>query len=272
MLGRILRQSGGISACRLIERRSLHVSRQLLAATSPRIVPISPSFFTKDPVGYDFSSYVESVLAAHENAVKKDTGAAFEPVSFEEYKNISGASTLKSYRRLVAALEQLAQYKPEYLSADAQELLTKFAKVQEGRVSNRKIRQLDEFGRAYGAGFRKEASAQVYVVKGTGQVLVNGKHLDVYFPRASDRARVVYPLEVVSGELQYNAFLVAKGGGTTGQADACALAIARALVVQNPGFKDILEESKCLFRDPRTVERKKPGRLKARKRPTWVKR
>ncbi|KAL1919937.1 mitochondrial 37S ribosomal protein uS9m [Calcarisporiella thermophila] len=139
-------------------------------------------------------------------------------------------------------------------------------------VAKPKPQKLDNIGRAYGLGRRKEAVARVWVVEGDGQVLVNGKPLAEYFDRLTDREEVLFPFSV-TGELgRYNVWCLAEGGGSTGQSQAIKLGVTRALLVHNPALKPTLRKAGCVTRDFRTVERKKPGQAKARKKYTWVKR
>ncbi|KAJ2820007.1 37S ribosomal protein S9, mitochondrial, partial [Coemansia erecta] len=105
-----------------------------------------------------------------------------------------------------------------------------------------------------------------------GEVLVNGKPLADYFMRATDRESVIFPL-VVSNKLgRYNAFVQVHGGGPTGQAEACQLAVARALYRSGRREHGAIKTAKLLIADHRMVERKKTGKPKARKSYTWVKR
>jgi small subunit ribosomal protein S9 len=82
----------------------------------------------------------------------------------------------------------------------------------------------------------------------------------------------MYPLKVVDSLEDYNVFVTVHGGGVTGQADAVALAMSKAIVIHNPLLKKRLSRAECLKTDRRKVERKKPGKLKARRSMTWVKR
>lgn len=102
--------------------------------------------------------------------------------------------------------------------------------------------------------------------------MINGKSIVQAFPRLHDRESAIWPLKVSQRIDKYNVFALVAGGGVTGQAEAVTLGLARALLVHEPALKPVLRRAGCVTRDPRAVERKKPGRLKARKKPTWVKR
>ena len=114
-------------------------------------------------------------------------------------------------------------------------------------------------------GRRKSAIARVYLTKGSGEIKVNGKSLEEYFPTLQIKNKVTKPIETVELEEEYNININVKGGGYRGQAEAVQLGIARALVKLNEDFKPALKAEKMMTRDSRVVERKKYGKPKARK-------
>lgn len=121
-------------------------------------------------------------------------------------------------------------------------------------------------------GRRKAAIARVYVNDGKGSMLVNNRDMKEYFPLEQLQYVVNQPLTLTNSEGKYNIKVNLYGGGVKGQAEALRLALSRALVKLDPENKDILKSHKLLTRDPREVERKKPGRPKARKRFQFSKR
>lgn len=123
-----------------------------------------------------------------------------------------------------------------------------------------------------GIGRRKTSVARVYLRPGSGDWKVNGKALETYFPRMRHRQQLQEPLAVVQKEGGYDIKVNVDGGGLSGQAGAIRLGIARALVKQDPDLRAALREAGMLTRDPREVERKKPGRPGARKRFQFSKR
>lgn len=131
---------------------------------------------------------------------------------------------------------------------------------------------IDADGRAYGVGRRKSSSAKVYLVQGEGEVLVNGKSINSAFGRIHDRESALWALKATGRMDKYNVWALVSGGGSTGQAEAITLGAAKALMVFEPALKPALRRAGCVTRDPRRVERKKPGHVKARKMPAWVKR
>ena len=121
-------------------------------------------------------------------------------------------------------------------------------------------------------GRRKEAVARVYLKDGSGQVRLNGRALEDYFPTMAIRMRVLEPLQVSQTQGRYDVNANLEGGGPNGQADALRLGLARALVQLDPDLRPTLKKAGFLTRDARVVERKKYGLRKARRAPQYTKR
>jgi small subunit ribosomal protein S9 len=121
-------------------------------------------------------------------------------------------------------------------------------------------------------GRRKAAIARVFVSEGTGKIVINKRELDHYFPSTILQYVVKQPLNKLGAAEKYDIKVNLNGGGYKGQAEAARLGIARALVKINPEDKAALRAEGFMTRDPRVVERKKPGRPKARKRFQFSKR
>lgn len=122
-------------------------------------------------------------------------------------------------------------------------------------------------------GRRKTSVARIYMKKGKGNIIVNDKNYTQYFPTAVMQFTVEQPFNIVSAEKnQHDISAIIAGGGVKGQSEALRLAISRALVKLNAEYKPLLKAAKLLTRDPRMVERKKPGQKKARKRFQFTKR
>ena len=113
-------------------------------------------------------------------------------------------------------------------------------------------------------GRRKSSTARVQLRPGNGRITVNGRELEDYFPRASLRTDIARPLVLTDSQGQLDVFINVAGGGSTGQAGACRLGIARALTEWNLGLRPVLKRDGLLTRDARKVERKKYGRAGAR--------
>jgi ribosomal protein S9 len=131
---------------------------------------------------------------------------------------------------------------------------------------------VDSLGRARAKGGRKTSAARVILWRGQGRVLVNRRPLDEHFVDMLHRSALLKPLAVTGLTGKVDVLVQVSGGGLSGQAQAAAHGIARALRRLDPSLRGALKEAGLLRRDPRMVERKKPGRAKARKRFAWVKR
>jgi len=124
-----------------------------------------------------------------------------------------------------------------------------------------------------GIGRRKESTARVRIMAGSGQFTVNDKPGEAYFTRLGDVQAIMAPLEAAGEEpKQLDITVLVKGGGVTGQTEAVQLGVARALLLMNPDLRGVLRKGGFLTRDPRVKERKKPGLKRARKAPTYTKR
>jgi small subunit ribosomal protein S9 len=127
-------------------------------------------------------------------------------------------------------------------------------------------------GQAAGTGRRKEAIARVRIFPGSGQWLINGRTLDVYFPNKVHQQLVSEPFTALGAEGRFDVVARISGGGVTGQAGALRLGVTRALTLVDPESRPTLKKAGFLTRDARVKERKKYGLKKARKAPQYSKR
>ncbi|MBT8388555.1 MAG: 30S ribosomal protein S9 [Altererythrobacter sp.] len=125
--------------------------------------------------------------------------------------------------------------------------------------------ELDQYGRAYATGRRKDAVARVWLKPGTGKVTVNGRDQEVYFARPTLRLIINQPFAITEREGQYDIVATVRGGGLSGQAGAVKHGISQALTKYEPALRATVKAAGFLTRDSRVVERKKYGRAKARK-------
>ena len=114
-------------------------------------------------------------------------------------------------------------------------------------------------------GRRKEAVTRVFLSKGDGAITINGKDYKTYFPLVYLQNQVEAPFKTIEAADKFSVVVNANGGGVKGQAEAVKLGIARALLQVNPEYRPALKAAGLLKRDPRSVERKKPGKKKARR-------
>lgn len=159
--------------------------------------------------------------------------------------------------------------KAETKTAEAKE--TK--QPSDGKVEyKRRPVKKDKKGRIYATGKRKEAIARVFLSPGKGKIMVNDRKLEEYFPRPVLRMMINQPFVLTNRVGQYDITCTIVGGGLSGQAGALRHGISRCLDAIEPDLHDILKKAGFLTRDSRVVERKKYGRVKARKRFQFSKR
>tara|TARA_B100000780_G_C20768682_1_gene305221 strand:+ start:43 stop:492 length:450 start_codon:yes stop_codon:yes gene_type:complete len=125
--------------------------------------------------------------------------------------------------------------------------------------------KLDFKDSTYATGRRKKSIAKIWVKKGSGKIYVNGKLFNDYFSSEFHHLQITRPFEIIDHATDYDVRCSVKGGGHTGQAGAMVHGISKALVLIDPEFKSTLKTEKLTTRDSRAVERKKPGRRKARR-------
>ena len=125
--------------------------------------------------------------------------------------------------------------------------------------------KIDDLGRAYATGKRKDAVARVWIKPGTGKITVNKREVENYFPRPVLRMMINQPFQVTNREGQFDVVCTVSGGGLSGQAGALRHGISKALSLFEPDLRPVLKKGGFLTRDSRVVERKKYGRRKARR-------
>ncbi|CEP64227.1 mitochondrial 37S ribosomal protein uS9m LALA0_S10e05402g [Lachancea lanzarotensis] len=266
--------SGRNSRCRTFTNLS-HLNKDY-SLQQTRIVPKLTTFYSANPHHEDRIDRLEALLRKYVKLPTIQVAPSERPawLSFGEYALIGGGTRLKptQYQQLLTLLNRLHTIEPELINDEITFELSQYFKKTKLQASQVSVKTLDEFGRSIAVGRRKTSTSKVQVVRGAGEILVNGRQLNDYFVKMKDRESVAYPLKVVDSLGKYNVFVTTSGGGVTGQAEATMHAIAKALLVFNPLLKPRLHKAGVLTRDYRQVERKKPGKKKARKMPTWVKR
>jgi small subunit ribosomal protein S9 len=134
----------------------------------------------------------------------------------------------------------------------------------ETNIKKTKIK-LDFKDSKYATGRRKTSIARVWLKKGTGKIYVNGKLFSEYFVSENHKMQITRPFELIKQSTEFDVRCSVKGGGPTGQAGAMVHGISKALVMFDENLKSTLKTEKLTTRDSRAVERKKPGRKKARR-------
>ncbi|KUJ20217.1 uncharacterized protein LY89DRAFT_716637 [Mollisia scopiformis] len=245
------------------------------AVFNARLVPNSASYFTAQPIFTDDLLKLQNILKRYANLPVLKPGDAPRVAwrSLADYRNLVG-ETVKAakYSKIVEVLHRLNHIHPSLMPQEVQEALNEYKRDVNPYQNQAKLGHVNTLGKALGVGRRKSSSARAWVVDGTGEVLVNGKTLTEAFGRIHDRESAIWALKCTNRVDKYNVWALVSGGGTTGQAEALTLAVGKALLAHEPALKPALRRAGCMTRDPKRVERKKPGHVKARKMPAWVKR
>jgi small subunit ribosomal protein S9 len=166
-------------------------------------------------------------------------------------------------------LEEIMAHDPD---AAARAVRRASERAKQEQIAAARVRTVDAQGRAAATGKRKEAIARVWIAPGSGGIVINGRALDAYFPDLTWRAHVLYPFMATGTLAAFDVRANVRGGGPSGQAQALRHGLAKALQAWEPALRPDLRAEGLLTRDSRVVERKKPGKAKARKSYQWVKR
>eukprot|EP01134_Creolimax_fragrantissima_P005249 CFRG5249T1 len=251
--------------------------------------PVSLAYFTGYADFYDSYYTIEQILTKmrqldmpgrHITMRLKPSGAPF--LVQTKMESLLG-TRLRAihYRKIIDILNSVIKDPRHILVMDE---LMPYLKPGALDENKQKAKTLDEKGRMYATGKRKEAVARVWISRGNGKMKINGEPASVYFKRDSERHAVIHPFLAVGRVGQFDVMATVKGGGTSGQSAAVRHGITRALYYLEPKVKHLLRNEKIrkktklskeinlVTRDPRVVERKKPGQKKARKKFAWVKR
>lgn len=238
-----------------------------------RRIPLSSSYFTTKPEHNDLMIYLNSLVSKYTTLpkVSREHYGSVTFISKEEFLRQAKRKS-KDYADFLKLINRLLRIDPQLRPQEVDDVLQQYVSIQTLEDKQARKRKVDELGRAYGTGKRKDAVARVWLVAGEGNIIVNGQSLAERFTRIDKREAAIWPLKVAQVETAFNVFVICQGGGTTGQAEAISLGISKALRAYNPFLVPRLRKAGCLKQDRRIVERKKPGLLKARKSPQWVKR
>lgn len=169
-------------------------------------------------------------------------------------------------------LPHLDDYKYIDVDAERKEKRREMELEKMAEMAKRWVRKVDAQGFSHAVGRRKTSSARVWIKEGQGRIVINKKHHDMYFASMDERVKYLEPFVITDTLGMFDTFVLVRGGGTTGQAGAIRLGVSRALMWYEPSLRGTLKKAGMLTRDPRMVERKKPGKAKARKSFQWVKR
>jgi small subunit ribosomal protein S9 len=214
---------------------------------SARIVPSSASYFTGKPRSTDELLYLQYLVRKNETLPVVKPGQA-PRIAFQtlvDYRNTIGETVKSSkYKKTLELLHRLNHIHPDLKNDEVKAVLEKHKRAIDPFANVAKPITVDKFGRAVGTGRRKTSTARAWLVEGTGEVMVNGKSLVDAFARVHDRESAIWALKATERLDKYNVWALAEGGGTTGQAEAMTLAVAKALMAHEPLLKSALRRGK----------------------------
>ncbi|KAK7208373.1 ribosomal protein S5 domain 2-type protein [Myxozyma melibiosi] len=238
-----------------------------------RVVPESSAFYMQNMEYMEILVSLKALERKYKHLARlPEAWRIFQPISQKEYLEMGISDKPITYHEFMGLIRNLASIRPDVMPAEVEALVSRFARNYLKAKVDKREPKVDKMGRSFGKGKRKESIARVWIVKGRGDVLINGKTLADTFVRVQERERVAAPLRATGMLDEYNVFALVEGGGKSGQAGALQLGLSRALRAYNPGLGKILYDTGYLKMDLRRVERKKPGKRKARKSEQWVKR
>lgn len=208
-----------------------------------RAVPVSPSYFSRQPRFNDSYLLLAQLVERYRKLplIPKDQ---VQPVAWKNLENFRQAVgehvKATEFVRCMELVKVLNQIHPSLRPKEVDDALLVFKKAVQPYSNIEKTIPIDKFGRALGTGRRKQSVARAWVVEGTGEMLVNGKTLADAFGRVHDRESATWALRATNRTDKYNVWALVEGGGTTGQAEALTLAIAKALMAHEPALKPAL--------------------------------
>ena len=212
-----------------------------------RQVPASPSYFSREPRFNDLHIRLFTMLNKYHGLprVKPADAPRVQWLKLELVRHQLGEPVKAAlFSRVMKVARRLNMIEPSMRPAEVDEALKELSQSVNAGESNKKPLTIDKHGRAVGVGRRKESNARAFVVEGNGEVFVNGKTLSSFFGRVHDRESAIWPLMITKRLDKYNVWAIAKGGGTTGQAEALTMAIAAGLIAHEPALKNALRAGK----------------------------
>lgn len=214
-----------------------------------RVVPASPSYFTAVPRFTDDLLRLTSLLGRYKHLPMYARGEVPKVAwkSTEQYASeIQEPIKSTRFARLMRVIKRLNMIHASLMPQVILSALQRYKRVLQPFASRQKPLLIDEWGRSRGVGRRKSSNAHCYVVEGEGEIRVNGKTLTEYFNRVQDRESVIWALRATQRTDKYNVWAIAQGGGTTGQAEAVMLGVAKALLAHEPALKPALRRGMCV--------------------------
>ena len=213
--------------------------------THARVMPSTPSYFSKDPQFYELYVRASRLLSKHHQLPtlpRSEAPRAFLLRLVDLRERLGEKVRAAEYGKAMRIVRRLNLIVPSMRPPEVDLLLSDFRRVIDLSLNKPKPIVIDNYGRAVGVGRRKASTARAFVVEGTGEVLVNGKSLTETFGRVHDRESAIWALTATQRIDKYNVWALVRGGGTTGQAEALTMAVAKALLVHEPALKPALRK------------------------------
>lgn len=215
-----------------------------------RALPASPSYFSRKPEFNDSFLRLQTLMRRYSH-LPTAPSEQLGKVAFRTLKDfrLSVGENVKAseYAKCMTLVKRLNRIHPDLLPIEVKQAVAKFTRDINPHNQKTKPIPIDKFGRALGVGKRKTSTARAWVVEGTGEVLVNGKSLADAFGRIHDRDSAVWALKTTARTDKYNVWALVDGGGTTGQAEALAMAVGKALMAHEPALKPALRRGEKSF-------------------------
>ena len=215
--------------------------------THARTIPVSPSYFSLRPNFNDCYLRLQKLLRNHDN-LPLSPADQLERVAWKtlsDFRQTIGENVKASeFIKCMEVVKRLHQIHPKLKPKAVVAALEPFKRDIQPFFNVAKPTTVDRFGRALGVGRRKTSVAQAWMVEGTGEVQINGRSLAEAFGRVHDRESAVWALRAMGRLDKYNVWALVEGGGTTGQAEALTLAVAKALIAHEPALKPALRRGK----------------------------
>lgn len=210
-----------------------------------RRVPATPSYFSREPHFNDLFVRLAQLLAKHYHLpIVDQKDAVSKPwTKLVDIRAQYGEQVKAShYMKILRVARRLDRIEASVRPQEVDIALNEIMRIVDPKKAKANILTIDRHGRAVGVGKRKESTARAFVVEGTGEVLVNGKPLTEAFGRVHDRESALWALTSTQRLDKYNVWALVEGGGTTGQAEALTLAVAKGLIAHEPALKPTLRK------------------------------
>lgn len=230
-----------------MEKLAIDVAQSEGTQVHARPVPVSPSYFSRQPHFNDSFLLLAKLVERYRKLpiLPADQVERVAWKTLEDFRQAVGERVKATdFGEAMQLVKRLNQIHPQLKPKEVEDALEIFKRAIQPFANQAKPIPIDKFGRALGVGRRKASVARAWVVEGTGEMLVNGKTLAGAFGRIHDRESATWALRATERLDKYNVWALVEGGGTTGQAEALTLAVAKALMAHEPALKPALRRGK----------------------------